>query len=113
MHYPPTDLESLTLTQGLRGLFNRLEPPRPDAQQLEAFVEQAFTALREPLHDGGGGLRGEARRVRAAQAPGVGRRGARRHPCPRLQLFDAAVAYGGGRPWDDDVTVMVIRRPGD
>ena len=49
MNHPPADLETLTLPQGLRGLFNRLEPHRPDAQQLEVFVEEAFSALRVPL----------------------------------------------------------------
>jgi sigma-B regulation protein RsbU (phosphoserine phosphatase) len=27
------------------------------------------------------------------------------------RILDAAFAYGEGRPWEDDVTVMVIRRP--
>jgi hypothetical protein len=37
------------------------------------------------------------------------------HGIPAAQLLDrildAAFAYGEGRPWEDDVTVMVIRRP--
>ena len=27
------------------------------------------------------------------------------------RILDAAFAHGEGRPWEDDVTVMVIRRP--
>lgn len=49
MNHPPADLEALTLPQGLRGLFNRLEPQRPETQQLEVFIEEAFGALRGPL----------------------------------------------------------------
>ena len=26
-------------------------------------------------------------------------------------IFDTALAYGDGRPWDDDVTTMVVHRP--
>jgi sigma-B regulation protein RsbU (phosphoserine phosphatase) len=37
------------------------------------------------------------------------------HGAPSAQvldrILDAAFAHGGDRPWEDDVTVMVIRRP--